>query len=984
MISPSTAIARSPGMGKMTCCENDHLKMDDDGVWHTIPCRKVMVASAMLRMVRKRREYLLGLGDIIGYRAWTAMTPRVMQGLNSDKMPALPSSVNDFLSTFRFTDARNQADQGLTPLQLAAISGNVVVLNELISQYDFDVDARLQMDYFELGAEQGTTALALSAAVCPQQNVHAVVAALIAAGADPNVQTKLGTTPLMAGAVYQSPEAVRALLAYCGNVLDLEKTLKANRATALSLASFMSTAEIVDVLVQAGADRKHVEDGGGSKLTDACSNPDADARMLEVLCRPSDGNDRSRIQEDPSRGPQEAPGRRAVGAAGREGESTQKSSSLRGAMDDTEPVVSLEDGTVRNDEDDASDSTSLLSKSASSGSGSRSSSSSGSVSRSSELNRQRQKHKNMEAAVVQEQPPSTAVTVLPEECERQPADQQCAEPEMQWAIWVVFIGIVLLFCGYSVPAQGGRFYLLQCPAWLCLSLGLIAFSGCPVREGNDIDTWLAANPKKRTFVGGVLTLQSLIYAILALPHLNFIDALIATCVTCYGCIGRNISVAVRPSASTLLLQWSACHPTMVSMHFMIAGGMLEAFGVPPFNPTATIDAHSASIRGGLMGALTWLRFMWLEVQRERFRSTNGVSGNSQTLTLIYSAFGFVATASICNINVALYLQRTGNSTESFRMLCLAACQGVPVLVVTIVGRVRLYRFLAEQESRFNGHASTNDLSLRSNINDRMKPRTLKFKLIDFACRTILRVRGGHATSRSLSLRVMARAHCEGSTPLHFAARAGNVKLVEWLLSHGAEPSLLIKNRMGCRPIDLADLFGPHTEVIGLLGAAMVKEEAAVQQKSPLRLSRKAMMKRLQTSELRAARGGETAIRMQYPMMLMPVHEFMTLSELRPHQELMAAGKLVEWNATMKNIFFLSHQWTSFDRPDHSTAQLRTVQRTLVRMLLGKLPQTAPTFEDAVHLPTSAQISSAQWKELVPHTHVWMDYISVRFLVCACC
>ena len=143
------------------------------------------------------------------------------------------------------------------------------------------------------------------------------------------------------------------------------------------------------------------------------------------------------------------------------------------------------------------------------------------------------------------------------------------------------------------------------------------------------------------------------------------------------------------------------------------------------------------------------------------------------------------------------------------------------------------------------------------------------------------------------------------------------------------------------------------------------------------MTRKALVKRLTSTALQTARSGETAIEMLYPMWLMPVHEFMTLSELRPHQELVAAGKLVKWDAAMENIFFLSHQWTSFDRPDHSTSQLRTVQKALVRMLCGKLPTTAPQFADAIHLPSKVKISPAEWKELVPQAHIWMDFISVR-------
>ena len=111
--------------------------------------------------------------------------------------------------------------------------------------------------------------------------------------------------------------------------------------------------------------------------------------------------------------------------------------------------------------------------------------------------------------------------------------------------------------------------------------------------------------------------------------------------------------------------------------------------------------------------------------------------------------------------------------------------------------------------------------------------------------------------------------------------------------------------------------------------------------------------------------------MLYPMWLMPVHEFMTLSELRPHQELVAAGKLVKWNAAMENVFFLSHQWTSFDRPDHSTSQLRTVQKALVRMLCGKLPTTAPQFADAIRLPSKVKSVPPSGKNsCLTHIYGW--------------
>ena len=48
-----------------------------------------------------------------------------------------------------------------------------------------------------------------------------------------------------------------------------------------------------------------------------------------------------------------------------------------------------------------------------------------------------------------------------------------------------------------------------------------------------------------------------------------------------------------------------------------------------------------------------------------------------------------------------------------------------------------------------------------------------------------------------------------------------------------------------------------------------------------------------------------------------------LSKFLPHQVLLKQGKLVRYESSMKAVFFLSHQWTSYDHPDHTGVQLRT-------------------------------------------------------------
>ena len=130
----------------------------------------------------------------------------------------------------------------------------------------------------------------------------------------------------------------------------------------------------------------------------------------------------------------------------------------------------------------------------------------------------------------------------------------------------------------------------------------------------------------------------------------------------------------------------------------------------------------------------------------------------------------------------------------------------------------------------------------------------------------------------------------------------------------------------------------------------------------------------QTSTRR--RGDTTAVSMDFDMYVMPTCEFLRLDEMRPHEELLRKGKLVRVDESMHQIFYVSHEWTSSQQPDHSMLQLHTFQSILLRMLRGVLPETAPTFADAIRLPKTA-ITSSQWQGLVNDSFVWLDFISVR-------
>ena len=129
--------------------------------------------------------------------------------------------------------------------------------------------------------------------------------------------------------------------------------------------------------------------------------------------------------------------------------------------------------------------------------------------------------------------------------------------------------------------------------------------------------------------------------------------------------------------------------------------------------------------------------------------------------------------------------------------------------------------------------------------------------------------------------------------------------------------------------------------------------------------------------LEQGRRASTAVAMEYPMWVMPVSEFLRLSSLRPHEELRAEGKVVECDPSHTTVFYISHQWTSENHPDDSTTQLRAFQTLLLRMQRGELPETAPTFADAIRLPANVKVKRSEWKPLVFGSFIWMDYLSVR-------
>ena len=155
------------------------------------------------------------------------MVPHVMQGLPK---PAgaeayTPASVVEFVRVFRFssaTDEEGKHGTGYSPLLLAAASGNVPVVRELLELHKANLHVATKAVGTTIGfMDKGSTPLHAAMACCPPEHCDEMVATLLSGRADPNRRSHLGLTPLHIGAAGQNLACVRALLRYAKDTLLL-------------------------------------------------------------------------------------------------------------------------------------------------------------------------------------------------------------------------------------------------------------------------------------------------------------------------------------------------------------------------------------------------------------------------------------------------------------------------------------------------------------------------------------------------------------------------------------------------------------------------------------------------------------------------------------------------------------------------------------------------------------------------------------------
>ncbi|CAE7886616.1 ANKRD44, partial [Symbiodinium microadriaticum] len=113
--------------------------------------------------------------------------------------------------------------------------------------------------------------------------------------------------------------------------------------------------------------------------------------------------------------------------------------------------------------------------------------------------------------------------------------------------------------------------------------------------------------------------------------------------------------------------------------------------------------------------------------------------------------------------------------------------------------------------------------------------------------------------------------------------------------------------------------------------------------------------------------------MLFPMYTVAVEALLKMTEILPHEELKAQGKLTIFEAgATQRAAFVSHQWVAIDHPDPEFRQMRILQDALQEMI-GRLKSVPLDFVTETLVPSAAPLPLEDVKSC--SVFVWYDYFS---------
>jgi ankyrin repeat protein len=122
-----------------------------------------------------------------------------------------------------------------------------------------------------------------------------------------------------------------------------------------------------------------------------------------------------------------------------------------------------------------------------------------------------------------------------------------------------------------------------------------------------------------------------------------------------------------------------------------------------------------------------------------------------------------------------------------------------------------------------------------------------------------------------------------------------------------------------------------------------------------------------------------ALKRAHPMYVVRVRTLLAPSfqHLRPHEELKAAGMLVEWQEGMGDVLFCSHTWLRGNHPDSEAGEKFALLTALLRKIqAGKLDVLPDASASFVYKATTLRLKAQDLKRSLANGYVFFDYMSI--------
>eukprot|EP00438_Fugacium_kawagutii_P005700 Skav227830 [mRNA] locus=scaffold948:378224:380137:+ [translate_table: standard] len=120
-------------------------------------------------------------------------------------------------------------------------------------------------------------------------------------------------------------------------------------------------------------------------------------------------------------------------------------------------------------------------------------------------------------------------------------------------------------------------------------------------------------------------------------------------------------------------------------------------------------------------------------------------------------------------------------------------------------------------------------------------------------------------------------------------------------------------------------------------------------------------------------GSSLGLERKYAMFTMPLWVFLEMMHMESHEELLEAGKLVQFVESLGRAIFVSHQWLGRKHPDPTMEQLLVLRKTLMNLVAGtSRVSLSPVIElwfGRLKLPSQADFTAGA-------LYIWYDYFCI--------